>query len=465
MLMYVILVFLLVALGVLTLMNIMANQDLAEREAAEFAAENLPATPLPTAEPTPTPEVIRNTEDILLSFAGDIVGQVGLTTQARVEIQAGDPAAGVEPVYDYDYYEQMQAVAPLVSGADVALCTLVSCLAEAESYDSYLMNPILAQNLADLGFDMVNTGTERLLDRELEGLGITVSALEEAGLVNLGTSAEESRFEENGGIATKVINGVTFAFLSYTAGTNGMSAADYPYAINILTTDYMSGQSSVDYDRLDTDLARAKEMGADVIVCQLYWWPTASYYTDVRDDQAAVADYLCAGGADIIIGSGTKVPQAIELKKVQRADGSYSDCVVAYSLGNLVSCLNDNYTNLSVVLDVELKRDVDNGEVWISHVSYRPLFMLDTDDQPDVSEAGYKYRLFDLYDTLERYDAVNTGEDGADPEALAADCITMGVYEAMKAGAESLQTIMGAEFDAVNGGVDVPAWSETVQIR
>ena len=156
------------------------------------------------------------------------------------------------------------------------------------------------------------------------------------------------------------------------------------------------------------DLTRAKDMGANVIVCYISWWPNANYYTDVRDDEKAVVDYLCQNGADIIIGGGVKVPQPIELRKIPTENG-YKNCVVAYSLGSLVSCLNDSYTNLSAVLDVQLKRVVDNGEIWISHVSYRPRFMLDTDDYSDVSEAPYKYRLYDLYSTLARYDAVNEG--------------------------------------------------------
>lgn len=466
--MYIILVFLVVGLGVLLFLNVMANKELAQQRAEEIAASVIPATPVPTPEAAPTPTPARNTEDILLTFAGDVVGQMGLTSQARYEIESDEDededAEAAGPEYAYDYTEELAQVAASLDEADFASCTLASVLMDAEEYDSYIMPAIFAETLADVGFDMVNTATEHVLEHGLEGLNATVTAIEENGMVNLGSAADAARFNENGGIYTKVINGVTFAFMSYTAGTGGMSAADYPHAVNILTTDYMSGQSAVDYDRLTADLAKAKDMGANVIVCYLYWWPNANYYTDVREDEKAVVDFLCQNGADIIIGGGVKVPQPIELRKVATENG-YKNCVVAYSLGSLVSCLNDNYTNLSAILDVRLKRDVDNGEIWISHVSYRPMFMLDTDDYSDVSEAPYKYRLYDLYSTMARYEAVNEGAEDADPESLAADCITLEVYNAMRDGAVSLQSILGADFDEANGGVDVPAWSETVQMR
>ncbi len=468
MFMYVILVFLIVGLAVIVFLNVMANKDLQEQRAAEIAAAMIPATPAPTPVPEATPEPVRNTEDIVLRFAGDILGHKGLTSDARIQTNAGevddngDPAT---PEYIYDFYEEIAAIEPLLEGADMTSCTLASTLMDAEEYGDYLMPRAFAKGLAEVGFQLVNTASDHILDQELTGLQSTVASLEERALTNLGTAPEESRFQGNSGIYTKVIDGVTFAFLSYTWGTGNMSAADYPYAVNILTTDYMSGQSTVDYDRLSSDLSKAKNMGADMVVCYVYWGANTNYYTDIRDEQKTVADYLCQNGADIIIGGGVKVPQPIELQKIKTENG-YKNCVVAYSLGSLVSGFVDSNTNLSMLLDVKLQRDLDSGEIWIENVSYQPLFMLFTssyDGMPE--EVPFRYRLMDLRDSLDRYEAVNEGREDADAEALAADCITQSVYEAMGQGALRLQEIVGAEYEALNGGVDVPEWSDTVVVR
>ncbi len=462
--MYMLMVFLVVALAVIVFLNVMANKELQDERAAELAAALIP-TPAPTAVPTPTPEPERNTEDIVLRFAGDILGHKGLTTEAREEIESDSDDEQAPKVYRYDYSEELAQIAPLLGDADMVSCTLASTLMDAEEYVDYLMPRVFAESLAEVGFDLVNTASDRILDQGLEGLQSTVSALEDQGLITLGTAPDESRFQTNSGIYTKVIDGVTFAFLSYTWGTNNMSAADYPYAVNILTSDYMSAQTTVDYARLDADLAKARDMGANVVVCYIYWGSQANYYTDIREEQRTVAEYLCENGADIIVGGGVKVAQPIELLKF-REEGKERTCVVAYSLGSLMSGFVDNKTNLSALLDIKLQRDLDSGEIWIENVSYRPLFMLFTSNYEGMpEEPPFRYRLLDLRDAMDRYEAVSEGREDADAESLTEDCIIQSVYGALEQGELSLQSILGMKFDAENGGTDVPEWSATVQLR
>lgn len=476
--MYILLVFLGVAFAVLMYLNVLANKQLNEETAAIQAEKtyNALVQPTPEATPEPTPEPVRNTTDITLAFGGDMVAQLGITTEAKQisdestesdEDESESESDAVENAV-YDYTAQLENIAAAVQNADLSMCTLVGSMKTAAEYESYLLAPSFAETLAAAGFDMISTASDHCLDFGKEALDTTIEAIEANGMVNLGTAANHDTFDPTGGIYTKVVNGATFAFLTYTWATNGVSASGDPYAVNILTTDYMTDKVSVDYTRLDTDLARAKELGADMIVCSIAWSSNDSYYSDVRDDQRAVADYLCENGADIIVGSGLKVPQPIELKQVKLEDGSTKNCVIAYGLGNMLNCLNDQNTNLSGLLYVTLKHDMDNGEVWLSNVSYRPLFMLDTDDYDDIEEdsASFKYRLFDLYDTVERFNRVNSGEgEEGESDKIVSDSITRGVYDAMLTGASSLQNILGADFDGQNGGVDVVAWGETVYTR
>lgn len=486
--MYILLVFLCVALALLMYLNVLANRQANEELAAAQAEKtyNEIVQPTPVATPEPTPEPVRNTTDITLAFGGDMVAQLGITTEAKkaadesvegeedswyyeddwyYEEESGSDTAETAV---YDYTAQLENIAYALEDADITMCTLVGSMMDAAEYESYLLAPSFAEALAQAGFDMVSTASDHCLDFGVEALDATIEAITAQGMVNLGTAASQEDFDFTGGIYTKVINGATFAFLTYTWATNGVSTANEPYAVNILTTDYMTDKLTVDYDRIDSDLARAKDMGADIIVCSIAWSSNDSYYSDVRDGQRAVTDYLCEHGADIIVGSGLKVPQPIELKQVKLDDGSTKNCLIAYSLGNLLNCLNDQNTNLSALLYVTLKRDMDNGEVWLSNVSYRPMFMLDTDDYDDIEEdtAAFKYRLFDLYDTVERFKRVNAGEgEEGESEKLVSDNITRDVYDAMITGAASLQNILGAQYDEKNGGVDVVEWGKEIYTR
>ncbi len=426
--MYVLLVFMIVGLGILIFFNYQANAaQQAQIEAAEIAAATTP-TPPPTPTPAPTPTPTRNVETVTLAAAGDIVAQPGLTTDA--EVTEGDTVT-------YDYSEELAGAAPSLEGADFAVCTLVGTLSARGPYDaSYRMDAALATALAGTGFRLVNGATDHILDFGLDGLTATLNALGDEGLAAAGIYRSSAMH----GAYLADIHGVQVAFLSYTYGTGGVSVVDNPWCVDILTQDYMTGQTAVDYERIDSDIAAVRAAGADVVVTFVYWWDNTQYYTQTRESQTEVAEHLMQSGADIILGGGVKTPQPIEVHTVERADGTKANCVVCYSLSNLMSCFNDRYTNLAATARIEISRDTDTGETWISGVSYCPLFMLDTGDYADYTDPGYKYRVLDAYAAIDDYE--NGGES-----------ITASVYDAILTGVSDLQSILGAEYDVRSGGV------------
>lgn len=432
-LLYIMLVLLVVGLVLLVLFNYRANRTQMETLAAERAAAAVTPTPAPTETPEPTPTPDRTTETVTLAIAGDIVGQAGLSTEARsTESADGDD----DPVVSYDYTDLLRNVGTSLDGADFAACTLVGTLEEDGTYDEgYSLDAALATALAGAGFRLVDLATDHILDNGVEGLLRTVNILDGEGLAVSGAHTNGSH-----AVFMADVQGVDVAVLGYTYGTGGVSVTDDPWCVDILTEDYMTAQQTVDYDRIDADIAAVRAAGADVVVCFVYWWDGNQYYTIPRDNEAEVAEHLLASGVDILIGGGVKTPQPIETRVVERADGSKANCVICYSLSNLLSCFNDRYTNLSATALITVSRDADTGEVWVDGVSYRPLFMLDTDDYEGYDEPGYKYRLLDAYDAIADY------EDGGSD-------ISDATYDALLTGVEDLQSILGAEYDTVNGGV------------
>lgn len=428
---YVVMVFLLVGLAVLVFFNYQANTRQMEEIAAAEAAAAVTPTPPPTATPAPTPEPERNIDTVTLAFAGDIVGQSGLTTDAQKTADDG--------TVSYDYSLQLAGVTDILSGAELSSCTLVSTLAQSGDYDSYHMSASFAKALAASGFQVVNAATDHVLDYGLDGLIETVSILNGEGLQTVGAYSSELSH----GLFIANAGDLRVAFLSYTYGTGGNSAANNPWCVDILTTDYMTEQETVDYERIDADIAAVKEAGADIVVCYVYWWDNTQYYINPRDHQIEVAEYLTANGVDILIGGGVKAPQPIEVKTVERTDGTKANTVVCYSLSNLMSCFQDRYTNLSAVAKIDVSRDVDTGEVWISGVSYDPLFMLDTDDNGAYGAEDERFWVLDAYEALAAYEEQR---DGA---------VTSEAYEAISTGIADLQTILGADYDVENGGVAI----------
>ncbi len=430
---YVLLVLLVVGLGFILYFNYRANME--QQQTIQDTLDALAATPTPapTSTPAPTAEPERTAENITLCFAGDLVGQAGLTTDALVETDGGGET--------YDFTNELAGVRASLEQADLAACTLVSTLSDGGPYDAYQMPRQMAQALKDAGFDLVNAATDHLLDRGVTGLTATVDYLRSAGLSVVGAySSSTSR-----SLPIAQVNGVKIAFLSYTYGTAGtgatpVSVAENSWCIDLLTTDYMTDKETVDYAKIDGDLAAVKEAGADLVVSFLYWWDSAQYFTEPRNSQTQVVDYLCQHGVDVIVGGGVKVPQPIEVRTVER-DGGKANCVVCYSLSSLMSCFNDNYTNLSAVVDIQVSRDEDTGEIWISGVSTKPLFMVDTADYTGGEGMNYRYRVLDAWQVVEDYE---NGADGAVPEEI---------YEAVKTGIGDLDAILGEEYAARDGGL------------
>ena len=428
---YVLLVLLAVGLGLLVFFNFRANErQQAEIEAAEEAANATP-TPEPTLTPEPTATPNRNTETITLAIAGDLVGQAGLTTDAQ--------STGDDGSVRYDFSQELAGVQGALAEADLAMCTLVSTLTDSGDYDSYRMPQSLAPALRDAGFDLVNAASDHIMDRGLEGLAETVNTLKNSGLAVVGAYADANR-----SLLMANVNGVKVAFLSYTYGTAGgtsepVSVADNSWCLDLLTTDYMTAKETVDYAKIDGDVAAVRQAGADIVVCFVYWWDNTQYYTEPRTNQTEVADHLLEAGVDILVGGGVKVPQPIEVRTVERADGK-ANCVVCYSLSNLMSCFSDTYTNISAVANIEISRDVDDGDVWISAVSQRPLFMLDTGDYEDYIDPEFKYRLLDAREAV------------ADRQSGTSFILSDAAYEAAQTGITDLQTLMGEEYDEEQAG-------------
>jgi len=444
---YVLMVLLCVGLGVFVYMNIRANQDQAKEiadQAEQLAQEQALAAETPTPAPTPTP--VRNTETTTLAFCGDFVGQEGLISDAQKSEGTTSPNPNSAT---YDFSPLFSHVKSALTGVNFASCTLDGVMTDSAETEAYCCPLALASSLKDTGFSLVNTATDNSMISGLDGVTKTLSALDAAGLAHTGTYNSKENHDANSGVQFMTINGLNVAFLSYTYGTNGVSVADNSWCVNILTTDYMTDQTKVDYDRISADLTAAKNGGADLVVCYVYWWDDTQYYTSPKSEQQDVVDYLCKNGVDIVIGGGVKTPQPIEIRQVDRGNGKTVNCAVCYSLGNLASCLSDMNTQLSAILYIDVKRDVDHGDVWISNVRYKPIFMLSTDSYSDISNPTFRYRILTLQDALNDY-ANGKSET---------DCLSKSVNSALTDGLKQLHNIMGADYDESTGGasLDPPA--------
>jgi len=421
------------ALGVFVYNNYnMIAKNAAIQGSVEAFAE-ASASPSPTVATATPPSYV----DISLAFCGDIVCHTGLNDEAKKS----------DGTYDF---------APIFSGAendikkaDYAVCTMETTFPKTTAYTGYPQfksPPALAAGLKNIGIDLVNTASNHCMDSYKDGLISTLDVLDQNGLDHVGTYRTQEEHDKNNGILVKNINGVSVAFLSFTYGTNGLPVTGFEYVSNIFFNDYLTTLKDINYDLLKKDMSAARALNTDMIVVVMHWGN--EYYTKPVTYQNELADFLFKEGANIVIGGHCHVPEPIELRHVVDNEGNEKTGLIAYCLGNFVSCQNDRYTNLTAILNVDIRKDLKTGKAILENVSYEPMFMMDLSDYGLT--GNWRYRLLNLQETLNEY------KNGKNP-----DFISEKMYSSMITGLDDIHSIMNADFDYNNnGGVNVTKWAQ-----
>ena len=375
------------------------------------------------AVPTPSGETVEMT----LAVGGDLVIHSGLNQEALQEDGS------------YDYTAIFQGAQDYVNSADYAVTTLETTFAgtaEFTGYPQFKSPDDLAYSLKNVGFDLINTASNHAMDSYKGGLFRTLDVLDEAGLAHVGTYRSQEERDTNSGIQIVEVNGIKIAFLAYSYGTNGIPVdTGYEFAVNLFYKDYMTNLSEINYELLDADMAAARESGADIIAVFMHWG--LEYQTTPSADQYELADYLFQQGADLILGGHTHVPQPMELRQVTDLEGNEKTGYICYCLGNLVSCQVDENTNLTAVVNIDIQKDLGSGQAYITNVYYVPMYMMNLYDY-GIMDAGWRYRLLDIHASMEAY------ENGT------SDFLTEAMYNSLKAGLDTIHSIMGEELDIQN---------------
>ena len=377
----------------------------------------------PSATPSEQPDEPSSTTTAVIAVGGDIVMHTGLNTEAY--------SSG-----EYDYTPIFGVLPDLISNTDYAVCSLVSTLADGGTYTAYPLfrSPTsIADAISSVGFNLVNTATSHLADSYKDGIDSTLDALDAAGLNHVGTYRTQEERDSSGNRTMVDINGISVAFLAYTCDTNNVPVSGFEYAASICATDYLTGGTEIDYELMDSDIAAAREAGAELVFVFMSWG--TEFSTSPSDLQYEIADGLISAGADVIIGGHCRVPQPMEMRTVRLDDGTERTAFVCYSLGNLLSCQNDDYTDISAILNIEITRNDDTGETAVSGVSYRPIYMADLYDY-GINDYDWHYRVVDLHNAIAAWES---GDDWG--------FMTEEIYTDMVIALEAAHEFFGGEFD------------------
>ena len=233
-------------------------------------------------------------------------------------IDAGEQENGSR---DYtSFYENIKSD---ISAADIAVINQETMLGGSSfAYAGYpcFNTPWEVGDAAiNAGFDIFTCATNHSLDVGYAGIEQECKYFDShPEVTHVGTYDSE---EEYNSVVYYEKNGIKFAILNYTYGTNGISIPESkPWCVNMM-----------DKEKITADVNAAKQ-NSDVVIVFPHWGTENS--TSVSDYQREYIKLFSELGVDIVIGTHPHVLQPVEWVENEQTG---KKMLVYYSLGNFIS--------------------------------------------------------------------------------------------------------------------------------
>jgi fucose 4-O-acetylase-like acetyltransferase len=340
-----------------------------------------------------------------IEFAGDLI---------LLEDQVKNAYTGA----GYDFSDMFEYTEKYISSADLAIGVLEGPLGGEDigySTSNFGDGKKLALNfpdefadaISDAGFDVVTTANNHLLDKGVDASARTLDVLDDIGMSHIG-SYRDATEKESSNVLYKEVDGVSFAILAYTYGSNGYSSDE-------LLSDDLSYVTSVlvspDSDKFDSvkqsvvnDLEKARALNPDFIIVLPHMGTQFEDYPS--EYQETWRDVFLENGADIILGDH---PHAVQPVVYEEYDGRTT--FTAYCPGNYANSYREYNGDASALVEIYIDRESKSiiaGSIvpmWTeSSIDgiYRPLPIYDI-----MNESGSDLQSELSTDDLERAAEVN----------------------------------------------------------
>ncbi|QBP42752.1 CapA family protein [Paenisporosarcina antarctica] len=284
------------------------------------SCSNLPSSDLPT-ETQPALNVPEKIEPTLIEPEKTIVTRAHLVAIGDILLHEAVYLDASTTQGSYDFSSMFTKVKPFLEGADIAVANQETMIGGVElglsSYPTFNSPYEIGDALKDSGIDIVTIANNHTLDHGEKAILNGINHWDRIGMLYTGAFKSNQDRED---IRTIQKNDITFSFMSYSYGTNGIPVPEgKPYLINL-----------IDLPLIKQDVEKAKLI-SDVVVVSMHWGN--EYEKKPNQTQIDLATELSDMGVDIIIGHHPHVLQPVDW--IERSDGSRT--FVMYSLGNFLS--------------------------------------------------------------------------------------------------------------------------------
>lgn len=244
----------------------------------------------------------------------------------------------------YDFTNQLEFISPIIKNYDLAFYNQETVLGGTgiglSDYPAFNSPQEFGDAMIKSGFNIINLATNHTLDRGEKAILNQSAYFKDKDVL---TAGSYSSFDDASKIIIKEKNGIKYALLSYTYGTNGIRIpAGKEYLVNL----YSDEQA-----KRDIEAVRDK---VDLLLVSMHWG--GEYQHEPTSEQKRQAEYLSSLGADIIIGTHPHVVEPVTY---------IGDTLVIYSLGNFISAQstnNDFNTMVELMSSVDVIKTTKDGK-------------------------------------------------------------------------------------------------------
>lgn len=214
------------------------------------------------------------------------------------------------------------------------------------------------KSLKAVGFDLLATSNNHCLDQGEKGLRRTIDVLNNNDLHYVGTYVSS---DDRDSIRLIELNGIKFAILSYTYGTNGLPIPKgKEYLVNLIDTLLIKN-----------DIEKANSLNPDILI--VYYHIGEEYKREPSTYQKTIVKKTFDYGADLVLSSHPHVLQPVDYYKTtsNRIDSGF----VVYSMGNFISNQQWRYSDAGVIISFNINKVFSSDSVFISDLTFIPTWV------------------------------------------------------------------------------------------
>lgn len=288
------------------------------------------------------------TQDTLtLCFVGDMMMHSAQLAAGGLRDSGADSfngTADTERFADCFAYIKNHIVA-----ADLAVANMECTFAGSpySGYPCFSAPDEYAYAIADTGFDVFCCANNHIFDKGSTGAERTMQLYRDMGIPFTGIASDSSAFGRPVPVIEPLLTahkGIKIAFINFSYGTN--TRADR-VRVNLMS----------DRAGIEAAIRQARRTGTDVVIALPHWGE--EYRLKHNSAQREMAEWLVSKGVDAVIGCHPHVVQDYET-----IDGR----PVVYSMGNFISNMSAENTQLGMIAGLEIIRRAD-GRVSVSEPS------------------------------------------------------------------------------------------------